>query len=206
MTTRILAYHQPSPDTIISRVQLRAYTPDTLDDLLHWLLYSHTTTLPSCPKVVWDLSDFTRAVTAKLPDAVRADLYSSSHRATWRQYRFYYIPDKMLSINKRGASESVFYDLSQYFPDVQEPDTLEELQSLADQLSESLADLGIPDPATLSSPVACFKGHELLAGLQDTVPTIFDAPASLLDAYEIALQCTPREWISNYQIGTWDDD
>ncbi len=204
MTTRIIAYAQSPPGTIASSLR-SVYTPHTLDDLLNWLLYSHTTTLPSCLKVVWDLSDFTHALADKLPDTVRDDLYTT-RRAGWSNYRFFYIPDKMLSINKRGAAESVFYDLSQYFPDTPEPDTLDGLQVLADQLSASLADLGIPSPATLSSPVACFKGHELLSGLQDTVPTIFDAPASLLDAYEIALQCTPREWISNYQIGTWDDD
>ncbi len=204
--TRILAYHQPFPGTIACGSRIHVHTPETVDDLLHWLLYSHTTTYPSCLKVVWDLSDFTRALASKLPDTTILDLYGSSHRATWGNYRFYYIPDKMLSINKRGATESVFYDLSQYFPDTPEPDTLVELQSLADQLSATLADLGIPSPTTLSSPVACFRGHELLAGLQDTVPTIFDAPASVMDAYEIALQCTPREWISNYQIGTWDDD
>ncbi|MGR3295987.1 MAG: hypothetical protein ACUZ8A_07160 [Candidatus Bathyanammoxibius sp.] len=204
MATRIIVYTQLSPGTIASSIS-PAYTPDALDDLLNWLLYSHTTTLPSCLKVVWDLSDFTRAIADQLPAAVGIALYGSDHRARFEQYKFFYIPEKMLSIEKRGT-ESVFYDLSQYFPDTSEPDTLDGLQSLADQLSESLADLGIPSPTTLSSPVACFRGHELLSGLQDTVPTIFDAPASLLDAYEVALQCTPREWISNYQIGAWDDE
>ena len=174
-----------------------------LDEYLHYLIFSSSSITTSPLKVVWDLSEFYSNL--PLPDAVRTELSRPPHRSKWGNYRLFYIPDKVFSITKNGSDAHV-YSLDQYYPSESEPATLAELQQKADNLSQSLADLGIPRPATLSSPVACFKGHELLDACLGTVPTIFDAEEKELEAYEIALQCTPHEWVCNYAIGVYDDD
>lgn len=150
--------------------------------------------------VVWDLSALYSTVLSRLPDSTARDLSISPHRAKWGNYKFFYIPGKLFSIQKHDIS-TTFYDLSQYFPSSPEPSTLSDLQSKADELQSALADLGIPSPMTLASPISIAGGPKLLDRYHSTIPTIIDAPESVLDAYDIALQCTPREWVSNYRIG-----
>lgn len=169
-------------------------------DLLHWFIFASGAVTTSPVKVVWDLSEFYKAI--PLPGDVREELSKSPHRARYSNYKFYYVADKVFSVEKNNSIAS-FYDLSQYFPDEEEPMTLDGLQGLADLLEETLEELGIMRITTLSSPVALFKGAELLNGALSTVPTILDSTTAILEAHEIALQCTPREWVSNYQIGVW---
>jgi len=171
-----------------------------LEEWLDWLVRPPSAYPVSCLKVVWSLADFTKAVLSNLPGNVLADLSSPPHKARWWDYKFFYIADKVLSIGKNGTEVS-FYDLSQYFPDESEPDSLELLQQKADMLRDVLFDLGVIRPSSLSSPVAAFNGHKILSLVKATVPTIFDASDNVIDAYATALQCTPREWVSNYQVG-----
>ena len=183
--TDIIAYTQP-PDNV------------PVDSLLHSFVFGYSAITTSQLRVVWDLSSFVSRILSLLPDTVRAELSRPPHRSRWGSYRLYYITDKVFSINKNG-SEVSFYDLSQYYPGDPEPETLDELQQKADLLSRNLSDLGIERPRTLASPVAIFRD---LAGEVD-IPTVFDATQSQLEMYDIALQCTPREWVSNYQVGAW---
>ena len=134
-----------------------------------------------------------------LPAEVVRSFRKPPYRAQFGNYRLFYIPEKVLSINK-NCSESNFYDLSQYFPGDPEPASLEDLQEKADLLGDALRELGISRPASLASPAACFRGHPLLKELSGA-PTIYDAPEEHWDMHAIALETTPREWISNYQIG-----
>ncbi len=196
--TQIVAYKSAGLCGEFANSVSPAHTSLSPTELMDWLVFSHTTTTTDCLKVVWDLGEFVTTVLSRLPESIRTEL-QSKRRIQWNNYRFYYIPDKVFSVNKDG-SESSFYDLSQYYPGSPEPRSLPELQLLADELLATLAKLGIPSPTTLSSPVAAFKGSERLNGYP-TVPTVFDAPESLLEAYNLALQCTPREWVVNYQIG-----
>lgn len=175
-----------------------------LSGLLDWLLFSHSTVYSSCLKVVWDLSGLVRLVARGLPAAVLSQLSRPPHRTVWGSYKLFLLPDKVFSIEKNG-SESCFYDLSQYFPEAPEPSSLEELQGKADQLKQTLSCLGLTGVTTLASPVAVFRGRGPLGGAEDIIPTIFDVPSSVLEAFEVALQCTPREWVSNYQIGRFPD-
>lgn len=171
-----------------------------VEDLLGWLIFSSSTITPSGIKVAWNLGRFVKAVLSRLPESVITELTRSPHRARFGNYKLFYIPDKVFSVNKNG-SEASFYDLSQYFPGDSEPLCVTLLQAKADQLGSALQGLGINRPQSLSSPLACFKNHSALDGLEDEVVTAFDVPDGLLSAHEIALECTPREWISNYQIG-----
>jgi len=179
---------------------IRAYRdlPDTTDPstLLDWLLYSHTTEVATCLKVVWDLTSFANRVFSLVPDWEQL----GNHRSQWGNYRFYYIPDKMFAVNKHGT-EATFYDLSQYFPEEPEPRSQAALQAKAESLLLALVELSVPEPATLSSPIAAVGLDQLLGEVE--VPTIWGAPESHLEAYELALQCTPREWVCNFQVGVF---
>lgn len=166
------------------------------DDFLHWLVFCCSTRRTPCLRVVWSLQRLVSGVVSVLPPQVGKELSQPPHRARWGNYKLFCAPDKMFSVGVNGH-EAAFYDLGQYFPERDEPETLAEMQALADQLRDTLDSLGMAEPKTLSSPVAIFK--ETVDQLD--IPTVFDAPESLLDAHEIALRCTPREWVSNYQVG-----
>ena len=176
--------------------------PD-LSTLLNWLIFSHSSVVSSCLKVVWNLGDLVQLITKDLPEDIRDQLARPPHRARWGSYKLFTIPDKMFSVNKNGC-ESNFYDLSQYFPEEpEEPETLRELQYKADLLENVLVGLGVTRPESLASPVRAYSGQGLLKRVQDIIPTVFDAVASHLEAFDIALQCTPREWVCNYQVGSF---
>jgi len=177
---------------------------DDINSLLRWLIFSHSSCFASVLAVTWSLSEFFNIIEAKLPPFVCESLSRHPHRAKLNNCKLFYIPDKVFSVNLNG-SEISMYDLSQYFPGESEPSTLDELQARADVLQEVVTELGVADPATLSSPVALFKGHPLLAE-SSGIPTVFDASEPDLGAYEVAMRCTPREWVSNYQIGCWIDE
>lgn len=188
----------PELDMFVSSVSSCVNQP--ADDLLNWLIFSVSTLTPSDTKVVWDLREFATAVLGHLPGEVVAELSHPPHRARFGNYKLFYIPDKVFSINKNG-SEASFYDLSQYFPGEREPDTITEMKSKANLLEQTLHELGVDNPPSLASPLACFRGHDLLKPLDGAFPSIFDLSDEWLDAQELALTCTPREWISNYKIG-----
>lgn len=205
MTVPIVSYKviSTSPLRVVNSVS-SSVSPDGFPStLLDWLIHSTTTAYPSCLKVVWDLDSFAQVVLSLLPASVAESLSTHPHRATWEGYRLYYAAGKVFSVGRSGGGESEFYDLSQYFPDDEEPATISALQEMAELLVRTIESLGVTDIRSLSSPIAIAKGSKLLEGLLDTVPAVFDAPASVLEAFEIALQCTPREWVSSYQIGAW---
>jgi hypothetical protein len=203
---KILTYHisYPSGSPVISNQVSPSGISSTdsasLPGVLDWLIFSHTTAHAFCLQVVWSLADLAKLVIEHLPATSRSQLLHFPHRTRWGNYKLFFIPEKVFSVNKNG-SESSFFDLSQYFPEEPEPVSLAELQKKADSLQQVFEGLGVTDIHSLASPTAAFKGHSILQRMKDTIPTIFDAPDSLLEAYELALQCTPREWVSNYQIG-----
>jgi hypothetical protein len=174
-------------------------------ELLSWLLDSATTTHPrSALRAFWDLDGATQSILSLLPADTRASI-AKTNRATWSHYRLFYIPGKMLCANNGSHDEVTFYDLSQYFPDDPEPTSIQQVQQKADLLLQTLSDLGIPSPTKLTSPVAIAEASGLLKKYQSAIPTIFDAPEPFWEAYEYALQCTPREWVSAFQLGAWQD-
>lgn len=172
----------------------------SLPDQLDFLIFSTSASIPQLSlRVVWDLDGF---VSGLLSAPIRESLSKPPHRVLFQSYRIYYIPGKVFSVSK-DHNESTVYDLSQYFPDDPEPDSLVEIQRMAELLLATLSDLGIPSPTTLASPVACAMASGWLDGYQKTIPTIMEALETHWEAYEYALQCTPREWVSNYQVGHW---
>jgi len=170
-------------------------------ELLHFLVYSCPSASPSDPRVFSDLDYSVSCLLRLLPDSVGLELRSSK-RAVWDKYKLFYISGKLLGVRRVHEAETTIFDLGQYFPQEDLRSLpIRALQEKASQLQQALSELGIDNPPSLSSPVACFKGHELLNEIRGTIPTIFDDLGDIMNAHEIALSCTPREWIGNYQIG-----
>jgi len=174
------------------------------DDLLNWLVFSASTLTSSVTKVAWDIDQFAKSVVVRLPRDIADGLSSPPHRVKFGNYKLFYVPEKVFSVEKNG-SVADFYDLSQYFPGEREPETITGLQEKADELERTLSELGIDNPPSLASPLACFREHGLLKSLDGAFPSIFDLPDEWLDAQELALSCTPREWTSNYKIGHFSE-
>lgn len=187
------------------------YTEDTISntratarvadgDILNWLIFSSSPITPSSLKVVWGLDKFASLVLKTLPTEVSVSLALPPHKARHGNYRLFYIEGKRFGVSKNG-SDADFFNLAQYYPRETEPETIEKLQAKANHLFNALEDFGIDRPRSLASPHACFRDHELMKALDGAIPSITDLPDEWTDAQEVALQCTPREWTSNYQIG-----
>jgi hypothetical protein len=184
---RITAHsHDPGTGEFLSPVSSCANLPP--EALLDWLVFSTSTLTPSSTKVTWDLNRFVRAVLKLLPESVSLELSQPAHRARCGNHKLFFISEKVFSVNKNG-SEANFYDLGQYFPGDEEPSLIDDVQLKAEQLQSALTELGITNPPSLASPVACFRGHPVLNGIDTS--SIFDVPASLLDAYEAAARANP---------------
>lgn len=175
-------------------------------DLLNFLVFSCSATHPSSVlKCVWDLDILVSHIARLLPLDICKSISSPEHRAIFGSYRIYYIPSKIFSVNKDHI-EVTFYSLDQYYPDLPDPANITDLQSLADNLLDTLSGLGISSPTNLTSPIAVAEGSPLLKEYQSTIPTIADTPETFMEAQEYALQCCSRDWTSNYQIGCWEQD
>jgi len=167
--------------------------------LLHFLWSLGLSVCPTtAPRCVWDLDEFTSRLLEHLPKDEEKP--TGDRRTTFYEgYKIFSIPGKMLSI-KRSFIELIYFDISQYFPDDDEPETALELQEKVDLLLTMLHELGIEKVTTLMSPVAVASASKMLDEYQDIIPTIFDLE-DYDDAMELARPCTPREWVCNYQVG-----
>ncbi|KKN45082.1 hypothetical protein LCGC14_0686640 [marine sediment metagenome] len=164
---------------------------DDIGDILHAML------LP-CDKgftgVAWEL-DATVAPILRLLDIGKLRrLYE--FKKTWlRPYSIYYMPGKLFSI-KYGAYKMVIYDLSQYYPEEEEPAPAALLLK-ANDLIAALDTMNLY-PQKLTSPVAIYE-DAVLKNL--SLPTGWDMPDK---AAEYAYNCSGKLWIEAYQLGHFD--
>lgn len=168
-------------------------------DLLRFLFTSSSATL----RCFWRLDSGIAPIIRTLPIEVCESL-SSTHKASYAGYSLFYIPFRIFSITNSNITAR-FYSLYQYWSDDDsEPSTIEETQQLADSLLDTLAQLGIPGPTTLASPVACFLASDRGKAALDLIPKDCDTPPACLEAQEYAMRADHRLWISAYQIGHFD--
>lgn len=198
--TDIITYHRTEP-VIRNSEGNTCLSPDPAS-FFDFLIYSCPAKPLSTLRVAWSLASLLQPALSQLPSSVRKSL-TETNKATWGNYRLFYIPSKLFSVNK-SHDEITLYELAQYFPEDDEPRTIQELQQKAELLLATLVQLGIPNPTTLASPVACFEASGLL-NEYETIPTIWDTPDFALQAFEYALQSSGREWVSNYQVGCWEE-
>jgi len=169
-------------------------------ELLHFLWSLGLSACPTtAPRCVWDLDEFASRLLEHLPKKDTKEPVGDRRTTFYEGYKIFSIPGKMLSI-KRSFIEIVYADISQYFPSDLEPDTVLALQEKVDLLLETLHELGIESVTNLISPVAVASASKMLDEYQGIIPTIFDLD-DYDDAMELARQCTPREWVCNYQVG-----
>jgi len=186
------------PGAIATTRGVHEVAPD--NGLLNWLIFSTATMTPSKNKVVWSLDDFTTLLFPTLPPEVVEELNRPPHRARHHHYKLYYLEGKMFGVSLNNSDADI-YELAQYYPNDDEPETVEGIQEKANQLQATLEELGVKDPPSLSSPLACLKNHDLMKSMEGSMPSILDLPEELMELMEVAYVCTPREWISNFKIG-----
>ena len=146
--------------------------------------------------VAWNLDATVAPLLKELGQKECIKLYNT-HKCFARPYSIFYIPSKVFSVKWMAGKGSVsLYDIEQYFPDIEEPRSIEEIEKLGIELLEALAIMGIT-PSKLTSPIAMWE-ESIMSELD--LPTGHDMPRA---AAEMAWRCSGKLWIECYAIGYW---
>ena len=199
---RIIAYK-----TLVnnSKVQLLESTGEATiftDDfflLLGTLLEPYERTI----RITWEL-DATVAPILKLLGEERCSRLHRTHKCRLSPTEsIFYVPGKVFSVdgvirvdNLNYKAKSSLYDLQQYYPELDEPEDLTEVQQLGVKLMYELKKMGL-QPSKLTSPVAIYE--ECVMRRLD-LPTVVDMPKEVA---EFAYRTSGRLWIECHQIGEW---
>jgi len=200
---RIIAYKTLTNN---SKVQLLESTGEvtipTVDYnvLLSFLLEPYEKSI----RVAWDL-DATVAPLLKLLGKERCGRLHRTHKCRLSSTEsIFYVPGKVFSVDgvimvdgKYYKAKSSLYDLQQYYPELDEPENLVEVQQLGEKLMYELKKMGLV-PGKLTSPVAIYE--ECVMRRLD-LPTVVDMPK---EAAEFAYRCSGKLWIEAHQIGYWE--
>jgi len=151
-----------------------------------------------CIRVVWDL-DATVAPILKLLGSVKCRKLKDTHKCYLAPFNIFYMPGKVFTVEhiptKNRAS---LYDLQQYFPELDDPGDVEEVQMLGRKLLYELKKMDM-EPTKLTSPVAIYE--ECVLDYLD-LPELQDIPK------EVALYagaCMGRSWVEAHQLGYWPE-
>jgi len=200
---RIIAYRTL---TLNGKVQLLESTgeatklTDDFNMLLGFLLEPYEKTIRVC----WEL-DATVAPILKLLGEERCGKLHRTHKCRLSPAEsIFYVPGKVFSVDgvimvdgKCYKAKSSLYDLQQYYPELDEPEELTEVQALGEKLMYELKKMGLK-PSKLTSPVAIYE--ECVMQYLD-LPKVSDMPK---EAAEFAYRCSGRLWIEAHQIGYWE--
>ena len=147
--------------------------------------------------VAWELDATVAPLLKSLGQEKCVKLYQT-HKCFLRPWSIFYIPSKVFSVSlvTSGRHTANLYDLEQYYPDREPPESVEEIEQLGRELIEALAIMGI-QPTKLTSPVAMWE-QSVMNHLN--LPTRWDIPSK---AAEFAYRCSGKLWIECYQIGYW---
>jgi len=147
-----------------------------------------------CIRVSWEL-DATVAPLLKLLGDKRCAKLHDTHKCYYAPFNCFYVPSKLFSVTHIPTHDKVnLYDLAQYFPELDEPEDLLEVQMLGEKLIYELKKMGL-EPTKLTSPVAIYE--ECIMQYLD-LPSVFDMPK---EAAEFAYRCSGKLWIEAHQIG-----
>jgi len=155
-------------------------------------------------RVTWEL-DATVAPLLKLLGEERCGRLHRTHKCRLSPTEsIFYVPGKVFSVDgvivvdsKYYKAKSSLYDLAQYYPELDEPEDLIEVQQLGEKLMYELKKMGL-QPSKLTSPVAIYE--ECVMRRLD-LPTVVDMPK---EAAEMAYRCSGKLWIEAHQIGYWE--
>ncbi len=165
--------------------------------LLEFLRYSSR----QVTRVFWDLDESVAPILKLLPLPILERLSVFDEDLSYGGNEIYYLPDRMLRIG-RARYYSIKHFWSTMEPD---PISLEETQSKANELGDTLVSCGMPDFTKLTSPIAIFEQTKLGKQVYVSIPKGFEIPPSCYDAIQFASRCDRREWISAHQLGHWGE-
>lgn len=192
---RIIAY-EIIPDN--NGLEIRESTGEIcrskkLDTLLSFLLEPYG----ECIKVCWNLDETVASLLKLLGESNCRVLYKTK-RLKIPPFSVFYIEGKVLSIGHIPSRTKLdLYGIDQYFPDLGEPESLEELEDLGTFLIQELRKMGLK-PTKLTSPVAIYE-ECVLRHL--SLPIVADMPK---EAATMAYECAGRLWISAFQLGYFE--
>lgn len=198
---RIVAYQTQIVDkklVILESTGEKLYT-DLISDAFMFLLEPQGNSYwppqyDRCIRVCWEL-DATVAPILKGLGEDRCKKLNKTHKCYLAPFNIFYVPGKIFSVSHIPSHYKVnLYDLAQYYPELEEPDSLTEVQMLGEKLLFELRKMGL-EPTKLTSPVAIYE-QCILSNLD--LPRVADMPR---EAAEFAYRCSGRLWIEAYQLG-----
>jgi hypothetical protein len=169
-----------------------------LSTLLHWLKYSRT---DGALRVVWDLDAFLAPVLRKMSVSLLKLIASNDNGASFDGDTIFYALHKMARFR-----QAYYYGIQEFWAtNTPPPSSVDELQQRADELTDALVQLGMGDFQRIASPIAIFEQTELGQKTYEQIPRDYDVPQYCSGMLEYADKADRKEWITNYQIGHWDN-
>jgi hypothetical protein len=144
-----------------------------------------------CIKVSWDL-DSTVAPILRLLGLEACRQLRKTKRLHYQAFDLFYVPEKTFIIKHPQAKMSL-YHLSQYYPELPEPD-IEMVQKLGENLLKELAKMGM-HPTGFTSPIKIYA--ECIMSKMD-LPKLKDIPRKV---GEFSYRAAARSWIESHSLG-----
>lgn len=192
---RIIAYRTSSigKDVLIQESTEEAVSSRDLDRLFGFMVEPFKDTLRVC----WNL-DTTVSVLLRLLTKEQCDTLRSTKKLYIAPYSLFYVREKVFIVKHiPSGNKCHLYNLQQYFPELPEPEDIQEVQMLGEKLLYELGKMGMK-PTKLTSPVAIYD--ECIMSKLD-LPQLKDMPK---EAAELAFKCSARLWIEAHQLGYWE--
>ena len=169
-----------------------------LSTLLHWLKYSRT---DGALRIVWDLDVFLAPVLRKMTKPLLKLIASNDNGASFDGDTIFYALHKMARFR-----QAYYYGIQEFWAtNTPPPSSVSELQQRADELTDALCRLGMGDFQRIASPIAIFEQTELGRNVYEQIPRDYEIPPYCAGILEYADKADRKEWITNYQIGHWDN-
>lgn len=162
-------------------------------ELLHFLRYSSSQTI----RVVWELDATIAPILRLLPPEILDRLSKFDENLEYDGNELYYLASRMVRCGK-----SRYYAIRDFWGSLTDnkPD-LKETQKRAEELIDTLAKIGLPNPRKLTSPIAVFEDSEYGHKLYGELPKGIDITEEDQEILEYASRADGKDWVSNYYVG-----
>lgn len=164
-------------------------TSDNLDYLFDFLLEP-----ADGFKVAWDIDALMAPIMRLAPPDKLQGVFEDNKLKLWPYFAIY--NQGKSTYIKRGSWRATIYHLAQYWPDADEPDSLDNVVGLTNQLLADLKTIGIV-PSKLSSPVAMVS--DLLKKFK--LPNYTTIPD---DVGQFAWHCCGKTWTEAIATGHFE--
>jgi len=201
---QLLAYQiRKSQDRVVIKESSGGvYYPKTLERMFNILLEPQAASdwppqYDRCIRVTWDLDEAVGPF-MHLLGRVKSRQLHETHKAYYPPFSLFYIEGRVFSVTHIPSKDKVeLYSLNQYYPDIEEPDDVQEVHILARQLIHTVNRMGM-FPTKLTSPVNIYQDC-VMAYL--ALPTLEDIPREVAG---YAAECMGRSWVEAHILGCWE--